>query len=149
MDGVSPLIPFFWRRASTFCKAPLKKSRSAVFSASTRLSWLTSLRSVNSPAPVHLPGRIDRATRIRTTDASPVLSPAPRCSRNVAVARPPCEGIQSDSVSFVSFQLAVPFPAKGSLFECQCSPCFLRSPSGFATQPLQKTPPAQLSIVRI
>src|ERR1035437_10511569 len=48
VDAFSPLIPLFWRRASTFCKAPLKKSTSIVLSASSRFSWLTSLRSVDS-----------------------------------------------------------------------------------------------------
>src|SRR3984893_17812013 len=35
---VSPVPPLFWRRASTFRKAPLKKSTSRVFSASSRFS---------------------------------------------------------------------------------------------------------------
>jgi hypothetical protein len=48
VDAFSPEVPPFWRRASTFCKALLKKSTPKVFSASSRLSWLTSLRSVDS-----------------------------------------------------------------------------------------------------
>src|SRR4026209_1880253 len=48
VDAFAPERPLCWRRASTFCKAPLKKSSSKVFSASTRLSWLTSLRKVDS-----------------------------------------------------------------------------------------------------
>src|SRR5262250_2518634 len=48
VDAVSPELPLRWRRASTFCKAPLKKSTSTVFSASSRFSWCTSLRSTNS-----------------------------------------------------------------------------------------------------
>ena len=36
VDAFSALIPLFWRRASTFCKAPLKKSSSNVLSTSTR-----------------------------------------------------------------------------------------------------------------
>jgi hypothetical protein len=38
VDAVSPALVFFWRRASTFCKAPLKKSASSVLSASKRFS---------------------------------------------------------------------------------------------------------------
>ena len=38
-----PLLP--WRRALIFCKAPLKKSTSKVFSASTRFRSRTCLRS--------------------------------------------------------------------------------------------------------
>src|ERR1700751_1345720 len=36
VDVVSPELLLRWRRASTFCKAPLKKSTSIVFSASKR-----------------------------------------------------------------------------------------------------------------
>ena len=43
-DPVSPVSPLFWRRASTFCKAPLKKSTSRVFSASSRFSRRFSFR---------------------------------------------------------------------------------------------------------
>src|SRR6185369_13309127 len=42
VDAFAPEPPLCWRRASIFCKAPLKKSSSSVFSASTRFSWLTS-----------------------------------------------------------------------------------------------------------
>src|ERR1039458_7905536 len=45
VDAVPPEPLPFWRRASTFCKAPLKKSASSVFSASTRFKSRTSLRS--------------------------------------------------------------------------------------------------------
>src|ERR1044072_6098961 len=48
VDAFPPESSLCWRRASIFCKAPLKKSSSRVFSASTRLSWLTSLRRVDS-----------------------------------------------------------------------------------------------------
>jgi hypothetical protein len=48
VDAFAPESPLCCRRASIFCKAPLKKSSSRVFSASTRLSWLTSLRRVDS-----------------------------------------------------------------------------------------------------
>jgi hypothetical protein len=41
-------MSFCWRRASTFCKALLKKSTSTVLSASKRFSLLTSLRSLDS-----------------------------------------------------------------------------------------------------
>src|SRR5215471_13007816 len=44
VDAVSPEAPLFWRRASIFCKAPLKKSTSSVFSASSRSSLRTCLR---------------------------------------------------------------------------------------------------------
>src|SRR5438874_13706373 len=44
VDAFAPESLPCWRRASIFCKAHLKKSSSRVFSASTRLSWLTSLR---------------------------------------------------------------------------------------------------------
>src|SRR6266852_1346452 len=50
VDTFSPVIPLCRRRASTFCKAPLKKSSSSVFSASTRCNWLISLRSADSRA---------------------------------------------------------------------------------------------------
>src|SRR3974377_801186 len=43
-DPASPVSPLFWRRASTFCKAPLKKSTSKVFSASRRFSRRFSFR---------------------------------------------------------------------------------------------------------
>ena len=46
-----------------------------------------------------------------------ILQPQ-RWSRNVAVARPPFDGTPSHTVSFVSFPLAVPSPAKCALFEC-------------------------------
>src|ERR1017187_368109 len=42
VDAVSPEPLLFWRRASIFCKAPLKKSTSNVFSASTRSEEHTS-----------------------------------------------------------------------------------------------------------
>src|SRR5215472_13080968 len=48
VDAFAPDTPLCWRRASTFCKAPLKKSSSKVLSASTRLSRPTSLRNVDS-----------------------------------------------------------------------------------------------------
>src|SRR5512134_1527004 len=50
VDARAPDLPLGWRRASTCCKAPLKKSTSKTFSANTRLSWLTSFRSVASRA---------------------------------------------------------------------------------------------------
>jgi hypothetical protein len=43
-DPVSPVSPLFWRRASTFCKAPLKKSTSRVFSANSCFKRWISLR---------------------------------------------------------------------------------------------------------
>jgi hypothetical protein len=48
VDAFPPLIPLYRRRASTFCKAPLKKSNSSVFSASNRFTRLSSTRSVDS-----------------------------------------------------------------------------------------------------
>jgi hypothetical protein len=48
VDACAPAMPFRWRRASTVCTAPLKKSTSRTFSAHTRLSWWTSCRSVAS-----------------------------------------------------------------------------------------------------
>src|SRR5713226_4083109 len=39
VDAFPPETPLLRRRASTFCKAPLKKSVSSVLSASTRFSW--------------------------------------------------------------------------------------------------------------
>ena len=44
VDAVSPVPPRFWRRASTFCKAPLKKSTSRVFSAKSCFKRWISLR---------------------------------------------------------------------------------------------------------
>jgi hypothetical protein len=41
-DAFSPEIPLCWRRAPTFCKAPLKKSTSTVLSASNRFSLVIS-----------------------------------------------------------------------------------------------------------
>src|SRR5437879_5523976 len=38
VDAFSPELPLRWRRASTFCKAPLKKSTSTALSASSRFS---------------------------------------------------------------------------------------------------------------
>src|SRR5579862_5270931 len=48
-DSIAPVLPPFWRRAPTFCKAPLKTSASSTFSPSTRLSSRTCLRSSRSP----------------------------------------------------------------------------------------------------
>src|SRR6266851_8936543 len=50
VDAGAPDVPVRWRRASTVCKAPLKKSTSSIFSAKRRFNWLTSLRSVDSRA---------------------------------------------------------------------------------------------------
>src|SRR2546423_7592735 len=47
-DTVSPELPLLRRRASTFCKAPLKKSASSVFSPSTRFRSQICLRSSRS-----------------------------------------------------------------------------------------------------
>jgi len=44
VDPISPVSSLRRRRASTFCKAPLKKSTSSVFSASSRLSRRFSFR---------------------------------------------------------------------------------------------------------
>src|SRR6185369_12830033 len=41
VDAFAPVTSCSWRRASIFCKAPLKKSISKVFSANARFSWLT------------------------------------------------------------------------------------------------------------
>src|ERR1044072_1961684 len=49
VDAFAPVTSCGWRRASIFCKAPLKKSTSRVFSAKARFSWLTSWRSLASP----------------------------------------------------------------------------------------------------
>src|SRR5260370_41492774 len=62
VDAVSPELPLLWRRASTFCKAPFKKSASSVLSATSRFSWPTFLR--NSPSREFAGG----------------FSPAPICS---------------------------------------------------------------------
>gem|GEM_PF-6917889 len=48
VDAFAPEPLLCWRRASIFCKVPLKKSSSRVLWASTCLSWLTSLRTVDS-----------------------------------------------------------------------------------------------------
>src|SRR3974377_2362302 len=45
VDAVPPEPPLGWRRALIFCKAPLKKSTSIVFSASSRFAWCSCLRS--------------------------------------------------------------------------------------------------------
>jgi len=45
VDVFSPELLLRWRRASTFCKAPLKKSTSIVFSASKRFNCRTCWRS--------------------------------------------------------------------------------------------------------
>src|SRR6185369_3511219 len=49
VDAFAPVMSCGWRRASIFCKAPLKKSTSSVLSAKARFSWLTSWRSLASP----------------------------------------------------------------------------------------------------
>src|ERR1041384_4984528 len=46
VDAFAPVMSCCWRRASIFCKAPLKKSTSRVFSAKARWSLLTSCRSL-------------------------------------------------------------------------------------------------------
>src|SRR5205823_6503802 len=38
VDAVTPVFSFFWRRAAILCKAPLKKSTSRIFSASSCLT---------------------------------------------------------------------------------------------------------------
>src|SRR5687768_4608029 len=43
VDAVSPCALLCFRRAATFCKAPLKKSISRVFSANSRFSSLISV----------------------------------------------------------------------------------------------------------
>src|SRR5258705_11273415 len=48
VDTFPPEMSLCWRRASSFCKALLKKSTSTVLSASNRFSLLTSLRSLLS-----------------------------------------------------------------------------------------------------
>src|ERR1700722_9238111 len=48
VDAVSPVGLLFWRQASTFCKAPLKKSASSVLSAISRFSCATCNRSSRS-----------------------------------------------------------------------------------------------------
>src|ERR1700690_241469 len=48
VDAVSPGRVLLWRRASTFCKAPLKKSASSVLSATTRFSCATCNRNSRS-----------------------------------------------------------------------------------------------------
>src|SRR5262249_19015400 len=61
VDVGSPELLLRWRRASTFCKAPLKKSTSIVFSPTNRFSCRTCWRSSGvlgtghgPPAPVDL-----------------------------------------------------------------------------------------------
>src|SRR6185437_12888693 len=48
VDAVSPGCVLLWRRASTFCKAPLKKSASSVLSATSRFRCATWSRSSRS-----------------------------------------------------------------------------------------------------
>src|ERR1700681_3547042 len=48
VDAVSPACLLLWRRASTFCKAPLKKSASSVLSATSRFSRPIFCRSSRS-----------------------------------------------------------------------------------------------------
>ena len=48
VDAVSPAGLLLWRRAPTFCKAPLKKSASSVLSATSRFSCATCCRSSRS-----------------------------------------------------------------------------------------------------
>ena len=124
VDAVSPVSPRFWRRASTFCKAPLKKSTSRVFSANSRFSWLTSLRSVDSRGFSGggscrcQQGPVDRVICTTAADERPAPPTALRCSRNASVARPPFDETRSDTVPFVSSPLAVPFPAKCAISVC-------------------------------
>src|ERR1700732_337087 len=63
-------------------------------------------------------GQVDRATCTTDADERPVLPTTLRCSRNASVARPPFDGTRSDTVSFVSSPLAVPFPAKCAISVC-------------------------------
>src|SRR5436853_3843052 len=71
VDACAPAFSVRWRRASTVCKAPLKKSTSRTFSANTRLSWLTSFRRVAS----------------REFTGAPLLSRGSSCSRHVYNSR--------------------------------------------------------------
>src|SRR3989442_2667540 len=48
VDAVSPEPPRLWRRASTFCKAPLKKSTSIAFSANSPFNCWACLRYADS-----------------------------------------------------------------------------------------------------
>src|SRR5204862_4574521 len=56
VDAFSPEPLLLRRRASTFCKAPLKKSTSSAFSPSTRFSSRISFRSSRSPEFAARPG---------------------------------------------------------------------------------------------
>ncbi len=125
VDAVPPDSLLLWRRASTFCKAPLKKSTSSVLSRHQPLQ----LRDLLPQFPL-LPIRrwpfpvVDRLQLItplvqHAADAPPVLG---RKRDDVVAALQPlhrhlpeCLGISSYSSSL---PLAVPFPAKCANCEC-------------------------------
>ena len=121
VDALSPVMPLFWRRASTFCKALLKKSSSSALSTSTRFSWLTSLWSVDSR---EFPGGGSSpwpkgSTVEKLPDARQVPVTIPQCCRRSSTARRPSGGILSDIAPLVSsWPLSVPFPAKCARSEC-------------------------------
>ena len=113
VDAFSPDLLLCWRRASTFCKALLKKSTSSVFSARTRLddSPLCALWMRATFAQAVFPPRIPLDPVHRATDrADAAILPAPlrvpRCSRILSVAPLPPAGSAPNTLSL---PLAVPF----------------------------------------
>src|ERR1700722_19634 len=95
VDAFSSETSFCWRRALTFCKALLKKSIPTVFSASNRLSLLTSLRSLgsrecNSPSASvssQLISRVDLAICTVACDGCPSRVIVSGCYRRRSHAR--------------------------------------------------------------
>src|SRR4029077_16850718 len=80
VDAFWPELSFRWRRASTFCKAPLKKSTSSVLSASNRFNWWPPcgvwipLSSGGAILPSVQLGPFDPATCTAAVGAHPVLA---------------------------------------------------------------------------
>jgi hypothetical protein len=113
----------FRRRASTFCKAPLKKSASSVLSANNRFSRPTSLRTSSSR---EFTGACSPSSTV-PVDPPLVQQPAmnPKLFRqlhDVVAApqpiRPPSAGAPLDIALFAALPLAAPFPAKCANCEC-------------------------------
>lgn len=108
IDAVSPALLLFWRRSSTFCKAPLKKSASSDFPPQHALqvaylfTKLPHRRSDSRFSP--LPAS-DSASDTARCDQRPTPLPVPIRWRSSAFAPPPSRETLSDTCSLASYSL--------------------------------------------
>ena len=128
VEAVLPGFVLLWRRASTFCKAPLK-NRLPEFCLPPAASAARPAIAVHvlcrSPADF---GRrqaapADRATCTAAADARPVPPKARRLCRNPSAARLPSSEMPWDNAQSFALPLAVPFPAKPQVPDFAKSGC--------------------------